>query len=133
MPGRVNKLARGRQRGAASADEGAVIALRDKADLDAVGLVVDAEPGLPSDLAHFYLAVAADRKEQARQDVSPDAVQDVRLVFVRIGASAQLRAAGAGDDLGVMAGGDVVGFELFAIRPEFAELEPVIADDARVG
>src|SRR5207245_2443728 len=41
--------------------------------------------------------------------------------------------AGMGDDLSVMSGGDVVGFELFAIGPELAELEPVVADDARIG
>ena len=34
--------------------------------------------------------------------------------------------------LDVMAGGDEVGVELLAVRPELAELEPVVADDARI-
>ena len=37
------------------------------------------------------------------------------------------------DDAGVVAGGDEVGVELLAVRPELAELQPVVADDARVG
>ena len=37
-----------------------------------------------------------------------------------------------GDDAGVVAGGDEVGVELLAERPELAELQPVVADDARV-
>ena len=45
----------------------------------------------------------------------------------------QLRAAGARHHADVMAGGDVVGLELFAVGPEFAELEPGVADDAGVG
>src|SRR5208283_3578064 len=39
----------------------------------------------------------------------------------------------SGNDLGVVAGGDEIGLELLAVGPELAELQPVVADDARVG
>ena len=38
----------------------------------------------------------------------------------------------AATTLGVVAGGDEVGLELLAVGPQLAELQPVVADDARV-
>ena len=44
----------------------------------------------------------------------------------------QFRAIRACDDAGVVAGGDEVGVELLGELPELAELQPGVADDARV-
>src|SRR4051794_26379221 len=44
-----------------------------------------------------------------------------------------LRLAVAPNNTGVMSGGDEVGVELLAIRPELAELQPVVANNAGVG
>src|SRR5258708_38590236 len=36
-------------------------------------------------------------------------------------------------DLGIMRSGNEVGFQLFPIRPQLAELQPVVADYTRIG
>ena len=75
---------------------------------------------------------SADGEQQARQHLAADAVQDVGLVLVRVEAAVQLRPVRPADDPGVVAGGDEVGVELLAERPQLAELQPGVADDARV-
>src|SRR5579862_3792822 len=45
----------------------------------------------------------------------------------------QLELAGALDNLRVMPGGNEVGRQLLAVAPELAELEPVVADNTRIG
>ena len=68
-----------------------------------------------------------------RQNRAPQAVQHVGLILVRVGGPMQFRLAVArGTMLGVMAGGDEIGFELLAVGPQLAELQPVVADDARI-
>ncbi len=114
-------------------DDLGVVAAGDEADLDAVGLVGDAEAGLPGQGTHLLLAVAADGEEDVRQQLAAQAEEDVGLVLGGVGGPVQLVPAGAGDDAGVVAGGHEVGLHLPAVGPELAELQPVVADDARVG
>ena len=91
------------------------------------------QPGVVGDRPNLGLGVPADREQQVRQHLPLDAVEDVGLVLVRVGSAVKFRFAGrAADDLGVMPGGDGVGPELLGERPELPELEPGVADDARV-
>ena len=85
MAGGVNKLARSRQRGPAPPDEGAVIAARNEADLDAVGLVVDAEPGLPGDALYIILSgevvIYAENGEEVAHLGAGDSFGEISLLL----------------------------------------------------
>src|SRR5262249_10303758 len=93
------------------------------------GLLGDVQPGSARDGAHLVLIEPADGEKQMRQDVLAQAEKDIRLVLVGIGAAVDL----ALDHPHVMAGRDEVGVELFAVGPKLTELEPGVADNARIG
>src|SRR5258708_8359692 len=54
-------------------------------------------------------------------------------MLFRIEAAMQLGLAIRMHHPGVMPRGNVVGFQLFAVGPEFAELEPIVANNAGIG
>src|SRR4029078_863654 len=83
--------------------------------------------------ANLGLRERADREENLVEDVSIDAGENGRLIFL------PLVAAGGGGSVfadvferGVMSGGDAVGSDRLGERPELAELQPVVAHHARI-
>ena len=69
-----------------------------------------------------------------RQELAPQAEEDIRLVLRTVdGARDSRRAVLRLRDPGVMAGRHEVGPDLLAVGPELAEFEPDIAHHARVG
>ena len=116
-------------------DEAGVVLVGHEADLLAVGFfghVVQSQAvGAATDLV---FAVRADGEHQSGEDLRPDAPQHVRLILGRIEAAMQADfPVRAGQQPGVMARGDPLGPDAVGVLEQFAEFEPRIAHDARVG
>src|SRR5205814_374333 len=71
-------------------------------------------------------------KEQVRQNRALQAKEHIRLILLWIGGAMQFSDSVALEHSRIMAGGDVVSLHLPAVSPELAELEPAVADDARI-
>src|SRR5262249_24755893 len=113
-------------------DQGAVIAIRHKADFHTIRLVVNTQPGLPGNFSDLLFTVPAHRKKQVGQDTTPYAEEDIRLILRRIGPLVQFRPVAAGHNPGVVARSNVVRLKLLAIGPELAELQPIVAHDTGI-
>ena len=118
---------------AAVAEEGLVILARHKADLLAVLLVGHLEPKLAGDAADLLLGEGAEREEGAGKLRLLERKEEVGLVLLGI----QPLAQDGGSVRGVLhdrvvAGGDEGGSEGGGLVPEIAELQLLVAHDARV-
>src|SRR5262249_28540859 len=71
-----------RCRGQPRADEGAVITVRNKADLLAFGLLGHLEPQPYSDLTHLLLAILTERQERVPQLLLGQIKEKVGLIFL---------------------------------------------------
>src|SRR4051812_23440854 len=110
-----------------------MIAVRHEADLDAIGLAGDlTQSGLPSECPNVVLAVVAHGENEPVEHLPADAPEDIRLVLVRVGAAVEFRAGRSAFDTGVVASGDEVGVDAAGEFPQSAELQPRVADDARI-
>src|SRR5437016_6846830 len=93
---------------------------------------MNSQAGLARKRPNLLLLISANGKQEARQKRARQAKENVGLVLVTIETAVQLGLTVVRQDAGVMSCGDVFGLQLPAIRPEFAELQPVIAHHARV-
>ena len=119
--------------GPTSADETEVIVVGDEADLLAFRLVVHRQPLLAGQPADLRLGIIADREEHVGEQFGTQPEEHVGLVLARVVAACDPeRAVVRAGDPGVMAGGDEIGPNLLAIRPELAELEPDVAHHAGI-
>ena len=122
----------------ALAQELAVVAGGNKADVLAVGLVGVGKAGVGGQLADFRLGVASHRHQRSGQLLLTHPEEDVGLVLVGVGAASQSPLHGAGAvgsvrlDARVVAGGDVAGLHHPGALGQEAELDFVVAGDARV-
>src|SRR5215475_12961232 len=73
-----------RCRGHTRADEGAVIAVRNKADLLTLGLLGHLEPQPYGDLTHLLLAILPERQERVPQLLLGQIKEKIGLIFLRI-------------------------------------------------
>src|SRR5204863_228725 len=120
------------QLGSATANQRAVVAIRDETDFHAIGFIRQPQTGFPSDGPDLLLAIATHRKEQAWQEVARQAEEHVGLILLPIDRPLQVELAGTSDDLGIVAGRNEIGLELLAVPPELAELQPAITDHTGV-
>ena len=92
-PGLVVDDRAGRPAAAAGVEKGDVVAVGDEADLLRVGLVGVGEAEPARQRAHLVLRLVAEREAHPRQDLRPDAEQEVRLILVGVARAAQRHAA----------------------------------------
>ena len=133
VSGGVNHLPLARQADVAALEQPCVVVVGNEADFLRIGLVKDGEVQLAGNLAHCGLLHLADGKERSRELIARDAEEDVRLVLGAVDAAGQARAIITRDDPRVVAGGHEVAAELGRVVVELAELEPVVAANARIG
>ena len=133
-PAFIHDLARRLQSGPPRPDEAQVVVVGDEADLLAVRLVVDREVEPSGDRPDLGLRRAAHREQDVGQEIAAQAEEDIRLVLDRVDPSGHPSVSiGPSDHPGIVAGRHEVGPDLLAVRPELAELEPDVAEDAGVG
>ena len=132
LAGRIDDAADGRRLGTAFADQSGMVVVRYETDFHAVWFVGHAKSRRPRQGAYFLFTEIADWKEQTRQDGTLKAVQDVRLILVRIGGAVQFDLIAAAHGASVVSRGDEIGFDLLTVGPELAEFQPAIAYDARI-
>ncbi len=106
------------------------LAARDEADLLALRLVRDGQPELARVLADLGLGDSAERKDDARQTLSVEVIEHVRLVLGGIDRRVQLTAV---EDPGVVAGREAVEAELEDARQHEVEAHEGVAPHARIG
>ena len=119
--------------GPTTLDETMVIAVGDETDFLAVGLLRNAESVLFRDRAdspasafrRWERSLASESRSRARTESSSDPSSDPANAAT---ASRRPPLPSAG----VMAGGDGVGADRLRVIPQLAELQPGVADDARV-
>ena len=111
--------------GAQLLDHRGIVAVGDKADVLAVGLVCDGQAVIGGQGARFGLAdQMAQGKAQEIQLFLGGREQEIALIAVRVGRHVQFGAMRAVLALDVMAGRHAVGFQ------QVAELDPLVAADA---
>src|SRR4029450_2271578 len=81
---------RRRARGKTRADEGAVITVRNKADLLALGLLGHLEPQPDGNLTHLLLAIRPERQERVPQLPLGQIKEKVGLIFSRIASPSNI-------------------------------------------
>ncbi len=126
----VDDLARLRRLGPDLLHHRGVIAVRDEADVLAVGLVGDDQAELAGELAHRRLGQVAEREAQVIELVAGGREQEVALVAGRIGGAVELRPVRPGQAADVMAGGEAVGAEVAGEGEQVGELDRLVARHA---
>ena len=112
-------------------DHARVAAGRHEADVLAVGLFGHGKPQLVGERAHVGLAHAAEREPQVAQLLGRGGEQEIALVALGVGGARELRAASALAALDVVPGRQHVGAEILGRLQQIAELDLLIAGDAR--
>ena len=116
------------------AQEFTVVAGGYEADVLAVGLVGVGKAGFGGQIADLRLGVAAHGHQGGGELFLPHPEEDVGLVLVGVHAATQGPVVSTvGFDAGVVAGGDVAGLKHPGALGQEAELDLVVAGDARVG
>ena len=120
---------------AAALDIARVVAVRDKADILALGLLGVDEVLLGGNAAHVALFVqSGQRKDRACQALLCERIQKVALVLFGVLAAVQLPGAvGRLTRFGVMSRCDVVAAHIQRRIEQRAKLNMAVADDAWVG
>ena len=120
---------------AAALDIARVVAVRDKADILALGLLGVYEALLGGNAAHVALFVQpSQRKDRACQTLLRERIQKVALVLLGVLAAVQLPGAvGRLARFGVVTCGDVVAAHIECRIEQRAKLNMAVADDAWVG
>ena len=128
----IHDLARLRRR--LPPHEPPVVSAGDEADLLAVRLVSEMEPGISRKLADLLFRMGADGQEHAAELLLSQPEQHVGLVLPLVDALPErpLAVGGVAFDAGVVAGGDVVGVHHRGALHEEVELDAVVARDARM-
>ena len=123
----MDDLARGGGFGAQFLDQAGVIAVGDEADVLAVGLVRDHQPGLFGQPAHLALGQVAEREAQEIELVGGGAVEEIALVARGVAALPQFDAAFALDAADIMARCQAIGAKLAREGDQVDELDPLVA------
>src|SRR5580700_6150009 len=105
--------------------------LRHKANVLAVRLGRYRQRELARQRAGLVLAQAPEREAQEVEFLKGDAVEEIALVAGRIASPMQLRPVRPGHAAGVVAGGERIGAEVLRRRQQVAELDALVAADAR--
>ncbi len=116
--------------GAEAGDEVAVVALRDEADVLALGLVGERQAEAAGVGAGLGLGQAAQGKAQESQLLGGGGEEEVALVLGGVGGLVQLGAGRPVDTQRVVAGGECLGPQVAGGGQEVAELDPLVAADA---
>src|SRR5690606_15110690 len=103
-----------------------------KTDLLAVSLLGNPQLELASELPDGGLFEVAHRKQHPRKPLSGNTKQDVALVLPHVTASPKPPAIGVLEQSSIVAGGHVVGLHAVGVVEQEPELQPVIANHARV-
>ncbi len=109
----------------------AVGALRDKADVLAVGFVGDRERKLAREGPGFVLWQCTERKAQEIEFRAGGAAEEIALVAREIAGAMQFGPVRPGKAPRVMAGREGAGAEIARHAQEIAELDALVAADAR--
>ncbi len=110
--------------------ERSIIAVRNEADVLAVGLRRDVEPELRGNPPHLILGQVAERKAHEIELLARRAVEEIALVAARIGALVQLDPTAVDDAPDVMAGRQAIGAELARESDQVDELHALVAGRA---
>src|SRR5687767_6410092 len=81
--------------------------------------------------AGLVLGQPAQRKAQKIELVAGGAVEEIALVARGVAGPVQFRSVRPGDAAGVMPGGEGAGAEVAGGAEQVAELDPLVAPDAR--
>ena len=116
-----------------SLQEGPVVAKGHEADVLAIRLPGDAEPGIFRHLPDGVFRVSAHRHQRAGQLRLPHAEEDIGLVFAVVHGLLQHHPVRGALNDGVVAGGDVIRLQRHRPGHQEIELDLVVARDAGVG
>src|SRR5258708_32572026 len=109
---------------AAALDKTGVVAVGNKADLLALGLVGGRKPQRSRAGANFGLGHLTERENSSRQLVLPEGEEKIRLILgIGDGAQQGILGVGALRDSSVMSGRDVAGIQRAAAAPQPIELD----------
>src|SRR5207253_9241756 len=112
--------------------QGPVASVRHKADLLAVGLGGGDEAERGRFLAHLVLRPLADGKAQNAPLTLAQLIEDIRLVLALVDRLAKGIGVGTSLDASVVAGRQRVGAQPQRLAQQQAELDRLVAADARV-
>ena len=121
--------------GEVGVDETLVVSAGDEANFLGVGLFGDDEAVLAREFANFGLGHSAERKQCSAKLLLRKSEEKVSLIFRLIGGTLEQPAADlvVVSDLGVVAGGNLVGSDLAGDDEKLIELEVIVAEAAGDG
>ena len=107
-----------------------VVATGDETDLLGVGLFGDSQAMLSREFAHVGLGHAAEREQRAAQLLLCEAEEKVGLVFGSVSGALQQPASAwlVKNDLGIMAGCNLIGANLAGNDQKLVKLQVIVAE-----
>ncbi len=111
-------------------DQPRIVAVGDEADVLAVGLGRDGEPGFGRDPPHFVLGQVAEREAQEVELLARGSVEEIALVAAGVGALVELRAAAVDGASDIVPSRQAIGAKLAREGDQVGELHPLVAQRA---